>query len=219
MAAAVEFGARDSAEGALLAEAFQLLLAEGHPVTVERLAAALGGDAGTVEQVLGRLEQAGRTRRNSAGAVTGSLGLSAEPTAHELIIDGARRWTWCAYDAVGILAALGASGQVRSRSPHTGTPIELAFDQGRPAADSRVVVFLARGPCVSVVEDWCPLVNFFEDHDTAAAWAAQHGLPAPPCPSRRPPPPGPRPGGPSSTGEPARKEPRVRRLVASALAG
>jgi alkylmercury lyase len=150
--------------------------AEGRPVTVECLAAVLGRDAETVEQALGRLEQAGRTRRNSAGAVTGSLGLSVEPTAHELIVDGARRWTWCAYDAVGILAALGASGQVRSRSPYTGTPIELAFEQGRPAAGSQVVVFLAQGPCVSVVEDWCPLVNFFEDPDAAAAWAAQHGV-------------------------------------------
>jgi alkylmercury lyase len=174
--AAVEFGARDDAEGLLLVEAFQLLLAEGRPVTVERLAWALGRDAETVEQALGRLERAGRTRRNPAGAVTSSLGLSVEPTAHELIVDGARRWTWCAYDAVGILAALGASGQVRSRSPHTGAPIELAFDQGRPATDSQVVVFLAQGPCVSVVEDWCPLVTFFEDPDTAAAWAAQHGV-------------------------------------------
>ena len=176
MTAAVEFGARDDAEGLLLAEAFQLLLTEGRPVTVERLAAALGSDAQTVTAPLGRLEQAGRTRRNPAVAVTGSLGLSVEPTAHELIVNGARRWTWCAYDAVGILAALGASGQVRSHSPHTGAPIELAFEQGTPATDSPVVVFLAQGPWVSVVDDWCPLVNFFEDPDTAAAWAAQHGI-------------------------------------------
>jgi alkylmercury lyase len=176
MPAAVEFGARDDAEGPLLAEAFHLLLGEGRPVTLERLAAALGRDVATVTVVLGRLERAGRTRRNPAGEVTGSLGLSVEPTAHELIVDGERRWTWCAYDAVGILAALGASGQVRSRSPYTGAPIELAVQHGRMVADSQVVVFLAEGPCVSVVDDWCPLVNFFEDSEAAAAWAAQRGV-------------------------------------------
>ena len=174
MTVAVEFGARDDAEGPLLAAAFHLLLAEGRPVPVQRLAAALGRDAEPVEQALDRLARAGRTRRNQAGEVTGSLGLSVEPTAHELTVEGARRWTWCAYDSVGILAALGVSGRVRSRSPHTQAPIEFAVHQDRPAAGSQVV-FLAQGPCVSVVDDWCPLVNFFEDPDTAAAWAAQHG--------------------------------------------
>ena len=175
MTVAAEFGARGDAEGPLLAAAFRLLLAQGRPVSVERLAAALGRDAEPVEQALDRLARAGRTRRNQAGEVTGSLGLSVEPTAHELTVEGARRWTWCAYDAVGILAALGASGRVRSRSPHTQAPIEFAVHQDRPAAGSQVV-FLAQGPCVSVVDDWCPLVNFFEDPDTAAAWAAQHGI-------------------------------------------
>jgi hypothetical protein len=108
--------------------------------------------------------------------VTGSLGLSVEPTAHELIVEGVRRWTWCAYDAVGILAALGAGGQVRSRDPHTGTPIQFGVQHGRPVADSQLVLFLAEGPCVSVVDDWCPLVNFFQDRETAAAWAAQRGV-------------------------------------------
>jgi alkylmercury lyase len=175
MTVAAEFGARGDAEGPLLAAAFRLLLAQGRPVSVERLAAALGRDAEPVEQALDRLARARRTRRNQAGEVTGSLGLSVEPTAHELTVEGARRWTWCAYDAVGILAALGASGRVRSRSPHTQAPIEFAVHQDRPAAGSQVV-FLAQGPCVSVVDDWCPLVNFFEDPDTAAAWAAQHGI-------------------------------------------
>jgi hypothetical protein len=215
MTVAVEFGARDDAEGRLLAEAFHLLLAEGHPVTVERLAAALDRDAQSVAAVLGRLERAGRIRRNPAGAVTGSLGLSVEPTAHELIVEGARRWTWCAYDAVGILAALGAGGQVRSRDPHTGAPIQFGVHHGRPAADSEVVVFLAQGPCVSVVDDWCPLVNFFQDRETVAAGPPGAGLPASPCRSSRPRRREVPPGGPSWTGEPASKPPRVRRLAAN----
>jgi predicted transcriptional regulator len=67
MTVAAEFGARGDAEGPLLAAAFRLLLAQGRPVSVERLAAALGRDAEPVEQALDRLARARRTRRNQAG--------------------------------------------------------------------------------------------------------------------------------------------------------
>jgi hypothetical protein len=97
------------------------------------------------------------------------------PTHHELVIDGRRRWTWCAYDAVGILGALEADGQVHSRSPHSGTLIELTFDAGQPATTD-AVVFMAEEPCRSVIDDWCPLVNLFEHDQAAAAWARQHGI-------------------------------------------
>jgi hypothetical protein len=97
------------------------------------------------------------------------------PTNHELVIDGRRRWTWCAHDAVGILGALEADGRVRSRSPYSGTLIELTFDAGQPAATD-AMVFMAEEPCRSVIDDWCPLVNLFEDDQAAAAWARQHGI-------------------------------------------
>jgi len=64
---------------------------------------------------------------------------------------------------------------VRSRSPHSGTLVELTFDAGQPAA-TEAVVFMAEEPCRSVIEDWCPLVNLFEDDQAAAAWARQHGI-------------------------------------------
>jgi Alkylmercury lyase len=28
----------------------------------------------------------------------------------------------------------------------------------------------------SVIDDWCPLVNFFEHADAAEAWASEHGV-------------------------------------------
>jgi hypothetical protein len=101
--------------------------------------------------------------------VTGSHGLSVTPTRHELLFhedSGEQRhfWTWCAWDAVGILAALEASGQVRSTSPSSGAPVEVTFHRGSLyRADPDLVVFFADADCCgSVVEQWCPLVNFFE---------------------------------------------------------
>jgi Alkylmercury lyase len=115
------------------------------------------------------------------------------PTNHELVIDGRRRWTWCAHDAVGILGALEADGRVRSRSPYSGTLIELTFDAGQPAATD-AMVFMAEEPCRSVIDDWCPLVNLFEDDQAAAAWARQQGSREPSGRSPRPPGSAPPPG-------------------------
>jgi alkylmercury lyase len=160
----------------LLAAAFERLRATRQPVRVEELAAALDQPAVQVAATVDRLAKAGRLRRDHAGAVTGSHGLSVVPTPHELELEGHRFWTWCAWDAVGILGALGASGRIRSHSPASGAPIELAFQDGCPPP-STVVVFLAAEECSSsTVEDWCPKVNFFEDAQAAISWAARHQL-------------------------------------------
>ena len=160
---------------ALLACAFWLLLDQGYPVGVGPLADALQRAPAAVAAAVDRLAQAGLTRRDRAGRLLGSHGLSVVPTRHELMVDGKRYWTWCAYDAVGILGALEADGRVRSRSPHSGRLIELGFHGGQPDA-TEAVVFMAEGPCRSVIDDWCPLVNLFEDDQAAAAWARQHGI-------------------------------------------
>ena len=99
---------------ALLARAFWLLLDHGRPVEVGALADALQREPAAVAAAVDRLEQAGLTRRDPAGRLLGSHGLSVAPTHHGLLIDGRRRWAWCAYDAVGILGALEAAGCARA---------------------------------------------------------------------------------------------------------
>ncbi len=186
-------------EHALLARAFHLLLDDGRPVSPPRLTQALACGLDRVDRALARLDRQGRIRRDQTGAVTGSHGLSLTPTPHELTLEEPpgqerRYWTWCAWDAVGILAALDASGRIRSTSLASGAPILLDFHHGHPCqADSELVVFFADTDCCpptsdtgddpdccasgSVIDDWCPLVNFFEHADAAQAWAAEHCVP------------------------------------------
>jgi len=189
---------RPGVEHTLLARAFHLLLDDHRPVSAARLAQALACDSDRVEQALASLDRQGRLRRDPAGAVSGSHGLSLTPTAHELLLEhpaGRERqyWTWCAWDAVGILAALDASGRIRSTSPSSGAPIQLDFHHGHPRdPEPRLVVFFADTDCCtpangadddpdccgsrSVIDQWCPLVNFFEHADAAQAWAAEHSV-------------------------------------------
>jgi alkylmercury lyase len=180
-----DLGGGTASEHALLATAFGLLLADGRPVSPARLAGALTSDPGQVTRTLARLDRQGRVRLDPAGAVTGSHGLSVTPTRHELLFhedtgEQRRFWTWCAWDAVGILAALEASGRVRSVSPSSGAPVEVTFQAGGLSrADPALVVFFADADCCgsdSVVEGWCPLVNFFEHADAAKAWAAEKAI-------------------------------------------
>jgi alkylmercury lyase len=153
--------------------AFQLLFAEGRPVPVGAVARALDRDEAAVREEVEALEERGVMRRQPDGCVIGSGGLSLVPTRHEVEVDGRRFWTWCAYDAFGILGALGIGGVVRSTSPLTGSPLEARFDGAVPT-DPRLAVFLAStSGCRSIVDDWCPLNNLFEDLDSARRWAAE----------------------------------------------
>jgi alkylmercury lyase len=159
----------------LLAEAFHVLLTTGSAAPVARLASALAVHPEAVVDVLAGLERAGRVRRDASGAVLGSLGLSIVPTRHEVLIEGKQRWTWCAYDALAILAALEANGRVRSSSPLTGASIEVVVQAGQPRT-TETVVFIADVSRGCGIEDWCPLVNFFESDVAALAWAARGGV-------------------------------------------
>jgi len=193
-----DLGGGPALEHALLARAFHLLLGDGRPVNTARLAETLACDPDQVERALVRLDRQGCIRRDQTGAVTGSHGLSLTPTPHELILEQEpgrerRYWTWCAWDAVGILAALDASGRIRSTDPASGSPIQLDFHRGSPRqAHPDLVVFFADTDCCtpatntgddpdccgsgSVIDDWCPLVNFFQHAHTVQAWAAEHGV-------------------------------------------
>jgi hypothetical protein len=64
---------------ALLARAFWLLLDHGRPLEVGVLADALQREPAAVAAAVDRLEQAGLTRRDPAGRLLGSHGLSVVP--------------------------------------------------------------------------------------------------------------------------------------------
>lgn len=162
---------------AVLATAFRYLLDAPEPVPPQRIADALGLSAAEVTAALDPLVAAGRTKRDESGGVLASLGLTLIRTRHTVTIDGTRRNTWCALDAVGIQGALAADGAVRSVNPAARREFHVPFRRGRPYGhDPAWVLFVAESqPVASVVEQWCPLVNFFPTESAALSWAdAEH---------------------------------------------
>jgi hypothetical protein len=159
----------------VLGVAFRRLLQDDEPLGLQELAASAVLAPEDVEAELELLASAGRVRRDRRGHVVGILGLSLEPTRHEIRIDELRRWTWCAYDAVGILGALGRDGVIRSTSPLDGSALEIPFVAGTPVKCD-LVLFMPEYSVDSVVDEWCPLVNFFSDADAAARWSGRRGV-------------------------------------------
>lgn len=165
-------------EARIRAAAFQLLFARSAPIAPEALAGETGIGLDRVIELLDQLDHAGRIRRDEAGKVVASAGLSIVPDRHEVEIEGRRFWTWCAYDIVGIFGALAASGRALSRSP-TGPTIEVGFVHGRPEP-TEAVLFRPhedlRNRCQNVYEEWCPNSNLFPNAQLAERWAGEVGV-------------------------------------------
>jgi len=166
------------AEALIRTAAFRLLLAHGVALTAEELAAATGVRREKLEEHLDDLHHAGQIRRDEAGRVMGSAGLSVTKDRHEIELDGRQFWTWCAYDILGIFGALGANGRALSPSPDRQT-IEVQFERGRPV-NSNAVLFRPgkelMSCCENVYEEWCPNSNLFADAERAQAWANQRAV-------------------------------------------
>lgn len=154
---------------------FHLLLDSGEPVEKDDWAASAGLSRVELDDLLASDEVKGRVQFNDEGLLVGVAGLTVEPSAHKINIDGATRYTWCALDAVGILGALGIDGSVHSTDPETGDPIDISFTDGIPDGDATLFILGGYGGG-NVISEWCPLVNFFASEDDATSWVEGKGL-------------------------------------------
>jgi hypothetical protein len=97
------------------------LLAEGQPVSPERIAAALKRLPEEITRTLRRLPNVELDER---GNVMGA-GLTLRPTPHRFTINGLTMFTWCALDALIFPGLLGQTVQVESQCKSAGIPVRL----------------------------------------------------------------------------------------------
>ena len=123
--------------------AFQAIL-DGRPPPTAELPAAAGLPPATVAAAVEHLAQRGTlVLEPEAGEITGARGLSLVETSHRLILGGQRRYAFCAVDAVGIPAALGAAAIIESRCHHCQTPLRLRVKDGAVVKAPQGTVILA----------------------------------------------------------------------------
>jgi alkylmercury lyase len=87
-------------------------------------------------------------------------GLTTRTTQHGITLDGVKLWTWCAYDIVGIAAALEIDAHGSTQCGGCGLPIGVEIRGGKPDQDT-VVGWLPTDVCSDVMAEFCPSALFF----------------------------------------------------------
>lgn len=149
---------------AIARRAFRPLLDSPQPLTAATLAGEADSDERRVVQLLSALKAAGRVELDERGQLVGIYGLTLRPTQHRLQIRGNSYFVWCAFDAVGIPAALGESASVTSICAQCCRELSFRIEQGEPPSLPLVISWLPRA-CDSIREEFCPTINFYCDAD------------------------------------------------------
>jgi alkylmercury lyase len=149
-------------------------LADGEPVTVDRLAQAVYRDIPDLAPVLGRWPN---VHRDDQDRIVAFAGLSLAPTRHSFDVAGRRLYTWCAWDTLFLPALIGREARVNSTCPLTGTEVRLTVGpagvhSAEPVRPS--VSFPAPASTVTsdITASFCRHVHFLAGRDAAEAWLA-----------------------------------------------
>lgn len=150
--------------------AFHQLLS-GRPATFEAVAAATRLSRDAAREAAGLVASVGMAETDG-DTIVGMDGLTTRHTHHRLMVDGVWLWTWCAYDIVGIAAALEAEAIGRTDCGLCGKSIEVVIRKGEPDIGS-AVGWLPDESCSNVIEQFCPSALLFCSEDHLQAWRAR----------------------------------------------
>jgi len=140
-------------------EAFRLLLNEADPLPISTLAERIGVAEEVVRQALDGLRLVGRAEIDGDRLI-GVYGITLKPTQHRLTMHGATFFTWCAFDIVGIPAALGESAEVASECAECHGAVRVSIVNGEPPPSPITISWLS-AQCDSIRDQFCPTVNFY----------------------------------------------------------
>ena len=151
------------------------LVAEGAPVTCERLSDRFGIDRDSVQGVLDSVASS-RFQYDEAGAIIAFAGLSQVPTPHRFEFAGHELFTWCAFDALFLPELLEGPARVSSLCPVTHAEIRLTVTQEgledvQPSG--AVMTFVmpeSRSHCADLRGAFCNHVNFLASRQAGEIW-------------------------------------------------
>lgn len=120
------------------------------------------------------LEDHGQLERDGE-LLVGAHGLTRRITPHTLTIPEHTLHTWCAYDAIAIPGALGATAQATNTCPDCHQPLTIDVDAGRLPDTDTPVLWMPIGPCKRVIDDLCPYANLFCGGEHVEDWRRAAG--------------------------------------------
>jgi len=118
-------GSMPDATLAVRRAAFRQLLS-GRPALIETVADEAGLSTDVAREAVDLVVSVGMAEVDDR-TIVGMDGLTTRRTRHALVLDGVGLWTWCAYDIVGIAAALGADAVGNTQCGECGRPLEVVI--------------------------------------------------------------------------------------------
>jgi hypothetical protein len=151
--------------------AFRLLVQHGRPVETDRLTAEMPTDVdpAAVREVIPRLAAAGQLDVDTDGAILGAAGLTLGPGQHRLLLRGRDYRTWCAYDAIGIVAALDEPGALSTHCGICARSIALRLPEAAAAERPERLWLSAGGDDLRA--DFCAPTVLLCSPEHAETWA------------------------------------------------
>ncbi|GMR12892.1 MAG: organomercurial lyase MerB [Gemmatimonadota bacterium] len=152
-------------------------MASGAPVDVDTLVEAVGLPAARIDELMS--EWPG-VYRGDDDRIIGFWGLAIGETSHRFRIGDVQLYTWCAWDALFLPEILGATADVVSKCPSTGTEVRLRISpNGVETAEPAGVVVSLLGPdhCDvegdRVISTFCNHIHFHASREAGEGWAAE----------------------------------------------
>ncbi|EAZ97512.1 organomercurial lyase MerB [Marinobacter sp. ELB17] len=146
-------------------------LAQGQPVTIERLAKSLSWAKGQVVLVLGKLP-GGTIEYDCEGRLIG-YGITLHETPHAFVVNDQPLYTWCALDALMFPTVIGECAQVQSRCPHTNKPVTLTVTPQEVISlqpEDAVISLVSVAAEGNIRSAFCCDVLFFASRQAGEAW-------------------------------------------------
>lgn len=169
--------AGDDDEMALQAAGFAALL-DGQVPTATELAFRAEIAPDRAEAAASRLSDRETLLTTDDGRIEAIAGLTLRETRHELVLGGTTINTWCAFDSVGIPAALGADAVARTSCGHCGAQIEVPFTAGATAREDLWGWIPALDPGErSLMTNFCSKADLFCSREHLDAWYEAAGRP------------------------------------------
>ena len=152
------------------------LLAEGEPVSIDRVAQHLNVSTDLVREVLHSWPAVYFDEENK---VVGFWGLALQEMTHRFRVNGRQLYTWCAWDSLFIPELLGKTAEVQSTCPISGDAISLTVGPKRVenfSPGTAVVSFLSPSTSfdMNVIASFCHYVLFFSSEESGNKWIANH---------------------------------------------
>ncbi len=159
-------------ESALFSRQILQLLAEGQPVTPERLAEMSGQPVEFIHTTFAALQNCG-CEFNERGALIGDA-LTLTPTRHRFRVKNYDLYAWCALDTLFLPALINQTAEITSTCPQTAAVIHLTVSPDgievvSPPEAALSIVFTPG--CTSGINgSFCGQIHFFVSREAALQW-------------------------------------------------